>query len=152
MRNRTRFSSEATGVPAGGAPGRRAPEASGGDPGIGPPPLGAVRRPPVPSIVIVTRSTASGAAGPVCVKTPHPGTPAPPRVPPPGAAAVAWCGRTAGRPPVVADQGAWVRLLHSGKVRDVYEDRGDVILVASDRVSVYDVILPTPIPGKGEAL
>jgi phosphoribosylaminoimidazole-succinocarboxamide synthase len=45
-----------------------------------------------------------------------------------------------------------VRLLHSGKVRDVYEDRGDVILVASDRVSVYDVVLPTPVPGKGRIL
>jgi phosphoribosylaminoimidazole-succinocarboxamide synthase len=45
-----------------------------------------------------------------------------------------------------------VELLHSGKVRDVYADRGDVILVASDRVSVYDVVLPTPIPGKGELL
>ena len=45
-----------------------------------------------------------------------------------------------------------MRLLHSGKVRDVYADRGDVILVASDRVSVYDVVLPTPIPGKGGIL
>ncbi|MEV5409365.1 phosphoribosylaminoimidazolesuccinocarboxamide synthase [Thermopolyspora sp. NPDC052614] len=45
-----------------------------------------------------------------------------------------------------------MRLLHSGKVRDVYEDRGDILLVASDRVSVYDVILPTPIPDKGRAL
>jgi phosphoribosylaminoimidazole-succinocarboxamide synthase len=45
-----------------------------------------------------------------------------------------------------------VELLHSGKVRDVYEDRGDIILVASDRVSVYDVVLPTPIPDKGRVL
>jgi phosphoribosylaminoimidazole-succinocarboxamide synthase len=45
-----------------------------------------------------------------------------------------------------------VELLHTGKVRDVYTDRRDVILVASDRVSVYDVVLPTPIPGKGEIL
>jgi len=45
-----------------------------------------------------------------------------------------------------------VQLLHSGKVRDVYADRGDVILVASDRVSVYDVVLPTPVPGKGRIL
>jgi phosphoribosylaminoimidazole-succinocarboxamide synthase len=45
-----------------------------------------------------------------------------------------------------------VELLHSGKVREVYADRGDVILVASDRVSVYDVVLPTSIPGKGELL
>jgi phosphoribosylaminoimidazole-succinocarboxamide synthase len=45
-----------------------------------------------------------------------------------------------------------VELLHTGKVRDVYTDQGDVILVASDRVSVYDVVLPTPIPGKGRIL
>jgi phosphoribosylaminoimidazole-succinocarboxamide synthase len=45
-----------------------------------------------------------------------------------------------------------VELLHSGKVRDVYADGGDVILVASDRVSVYDVVLPTPIPDKGRLL
>ena len=45
-----------------------------------------------------------------------------------------------------------MELLHSGKVRDVYADRGDLVLVASDRVSVYDVVLPTPIPGKGELL
>lgn len=42
--------------------------------------------------------------------------------------------------------------LHSGKVRDVYTDGDDLILVASDRVSVYDVALPTPIPGKGKIL
>lgn len=45
-----------------------------------------------------------------------------------------------------------MKLLHSGKVRDVYFDRGDIILVASDRLSVYDVILPTPIPDKGAVL
>jgi phosphoribosylaminoimidazole-succinocarboxamide synthase len=45
-----------------------------------------------------------------------------------------------------------VDLLHSGKVREVYLDGEDVILVASDRVSVYDVVLPTPIPDKGTIL
>lgn len=45
-----------------------------------------------------------------------------------------------------------VELLHSGKVREVYADRGDVVLVASDRVSVYDVVLPTPVPDKGKVL
>jgi len=45
-----------------------------------------------------------------------------------------------------------VRLLHSGKVRDVYEDGADLVLLASDRVSVYDVVLPTPIPDKGAIL
>jgi phosphoribosylaminoimidazole-succinocarboxamide synthase len=45
-----------------------------------------------------------------------------------------------------------VELLHSGKVRDVYADGDDLVLVASDRVSVYDVVLPTPIPDKGAIL
>jgi phosphoribosylaminoimidazole-succinocarboxamide synthase len=45
-----------------------------------------------------------------------------------------------------------MELVHSGKVRDVYADGDDLILVASDRVSVYDVVLPTPIPGKGAIL
>jgi phosphoribosylaminoimidazole-succinocarboxamide synthase len=45
-----------------------------------------------------------------------------------------------------------MRLLHSGKVRDVYADGSDIILVVSDRVSVYDVVLPTPIPDKGKLL
>jgi phosphoribosylaminoimidazole-succinocarboxamide synthase len=46
-----------------------------------------------------------------------------------------------------------VELLHRGKVRDVYSDRpGEVILVATDRVSVYDVVLPTAIPDKGKLL
>lgn len=45
-----------------------------------------------------------------------------------------------------------MELIHQGKVRDVYADGGDLILVASDRVSVYDVVLPTPIPGKGALL
>ena len=45
-----------------------------------------------------------------------------------------------------------MELLHSGKVRDVYVDGDDLILVASDRVSVYDVVLPTLIPDKGAIL
>ena len=47
---------------------------------------------------------------------------------------------------------ARVELLHSGKVRDVYADGDDLILVASDRISIYDVVLPTPIPDKGRLL
>ncbi|TDD69287.1 phosphoribosylaminoimidazolesuccinocarboxamide synthase [Jiangella aurantiaca] len=46
-----------------------------------------------------------------------------------------------------------MELVHRGKVRDVYADGPDeLILVASDRVSVYDVVLPTPIPDKGKLL
>jgi phosphoribosylaminoimidazole-succinocarboxamide synthase len=45
-----------------------------------------------------------------------------------------------------------LELVHSGKVRDVYADGDDLLLVASDRISVYDVVLPTPIPDKGAIL
>jgi phosphoribosylaminoimidazole-succinocarboxamide synthase len=45
-----------------------------------------------------------------------------------------------------------LELVHSGKVRELYADGDDLIMVASDRVSVYDVVLPTPIPGKGRIL
>jgi phosphoribosylaminoimidazole-succinocarboxamide synthase len=45
-----------------------------------------------------------------------------------------------------------VELIRQGKVRDVYADGDDLILLASDRVSVYDVVLPTPIPDKGAIL
>jgi phosphoribosylaminoimidazole-succinocarboxamide synthase len=45
-----------------------------------------------------------------------------------------------------------LELVHSGKVRELYADGDDIIMVASDRVSVYDVVLPTPIPGKGRVL
>lgn len=45
-----------------------------------------------------------------------------------------------------------MELLRRGKVREVYSDGDDVLLVASDRVSVYDVVLPTSIPDKGAIL
>jgi phosphoribosylaminoimidazole-succinocarboxamide synthase len=43
-------------------------------------------------------------------------------------------------------------LLDSGKVREIYELDSRLLLVASDRVSTYDAVHPTPIPGKGEVL
>ncbi|HEV2608257.1 MAG TPA: phosphoribosylaminoimidazolesuccinocarboxamide synthase [Xanthomonadaceae bacterium] len=46
-----------------------------------------------------------------------------------------------------------VALLHRGKVRDVYALAGnELLIVASDRLSAFDVVLPDPIPGKGEML
>jgi phosphoribosylaminoimidazole-succinocarboxamide synthase len=45
-----------------------------------------------------------------------------------------------------------VEHISAGKVRDLYSIEGDVLLVASDRVSVYDVVLPTFIPDKGALL
>ena len=39
-----------------------------------------------------------------------------------------------------------------GKVRDLYEVGEDLLIVATDRLSAFDVVLPTPIPGKGRVL
>ncbi len=44
------------------------------------------------------------------------------------------------------------RLLNRGKVRDVYEIGDYLLIVATDRLSAFDVVLPTPIPGKGRIL
>jgi phosphoribosylaminoimidazole-succinocarboxamide synthase len=43
-------------------------------------------------------------------------------------------------------------LLASGKVREIYDLSDRLLLVASDRISTYDVIHPTPIPDKGKVL
>ena len=40
-------------------------------------------------------------------------------------------------------------LLFRGKVRDVYDLGAEVLIVATDRLSAFDVVLPTPIPRKG---
>jgi phosphoribosylaminoimidazole-succinocarboxamide synthase len=44
------------------------------------------------------------------------------------------------------------QLLASGKVREIYDEGDRLLMVASDRISTYDVIHPTPIPGKGAVL
>ncbi len=56
--------------------------------------------------------------------------------------------------PSVADlEAAGLTHLHSGKVRDLYTtDTGHLLMVASDRISAYDFILPTAIPDKGRIL
>ncbi len=43
-------------------------------------------------------------------------------------------------------------LIARGKVRELYELDGDLLMVASDRISTYDVVHPTEIPGKGKVL
>ncbi len=43
-------------------------------------------------------------------------------------------------------------LIASGKVREMYQLGEEILMVASDRVSTYDVVHPTPVPGKGEVL
>ncbi len=46
-----------------------------------------------------------------------------------------------------------LKLINRGKVRDIYEiDEQHLLIVASDRLSAFDVVLPQPIPGKGEVL
>ncbi len=55
--------------------------------------------------------------------------------------------------PVIETHIAEYKLLHRGKVRDIYEITEDqLLLVTTDRISAYDVILPTPIPDKGKIL
>jgi len=42
--------------------------------------------------------------------------------------------------------------LHQGKVRDIYAvDDRHMLIVTTDRLSAFDVVLPDPIPGKGSA-
>jgi len=43
-------------------------------------------------------------------------------------------------------------LLASGKVRELYDLGDRLLLVASDRISTYDVVHPTPVPDKGKVL
>ncbi len=45
-----------------------------------------------------------------------------------------------------------LKLLHRGKVRDIYKVGRHLLIVATDRLSAFDVVLPTPIPGKGRIL
>jgi len=46
-----------------------------------------------------------------------------------------------------------LRLRHRGKVRDIYDvDEGHMLIVTTDRLSAFDVVLPDPIPGKGALL
>src|SRR6202521_440269 len=45
-----------------------------------------------------------------------------------------------------------IKFLHRGKVRDLYEVGDRLLIVATDRLSAFDVVLPTPIPDKGHVL
>lgn len=55
-------------------------------------------------------------------------------------------------PVVVTTQLGDVPLFRRGKVRDTYDLGDRLLMVATDRVSAFDVVLPTPVPGKGIAL
>jgi phosphoribosylaminoimidazole-succinocarboxamide synthase len=55
--------------------------------------------------------------------------------------------------PLFESQLKSLRRLHRGKVRDIYEvDERHLLIVATDRLSAFDVVLSDPIPGKGEVL
>jgi phosphoribosylaminoimidazole-succinocarboxamide synthase len=54
--------------------------------------------------------------------------------------------------PVVYTNIPDVPLLHRGKVRDIYDLGDSLLIVATDRISAFDVVLPTPIPDKGKVL
>src|SRR5579862_1884000 len=45
-----------------------------------------------------------------------------------------------------------IRFLNRGKVRDLYDVGDQLLIVATDRLSAFDVVLPTPIPDKGHVL
>jgi phosphoribosylaminoimidazole-succinocarboxamide synthase len=59
---------------------------------------------------------------------------------------------------VMSEQTVWetklpLKLLNRGKVRDIYEvDSQKLLIVTTDRLSAFDVVLPTPIPDKGKVL
>ena len=56
-------------------------------------------------------------------------------------------------PPMHESQVAGLARLHQGKVRDIYAvDDGHMLIVTTDRLSAFDVVLPDPIPGKGRVL
>jgi phosphoribosylaminoimidazole-succinocarboxamide synthase len=56
-------------------------------------------------------------------------------------------------PPVLETNLKSLPLLHRGKVRDLYEiDAERMLIIQTDRLSAFDVILPSPIPGKGRLL
>jgi phosphoribosylaminoimidazole-succinocarboxamide synthase len=56
-------------------------------------------------------------------------------------------------PPLLESSLTSLKFLHRGKVRDLYEiDARRLLIVQTDRLSAFDVILPTPVPGKGKVL
>ncbi|MFN3715889.1 MAG: phosphoribosylaminoimidazolesuccinocarboxamide synthase [Thiobacillus sp.] len=56
-------------------------------------------------------------------------------------------------PPLLESHITSLPLIHKGKVRDIYAVGDDkLLIVTTDRLSAFDVVLPTPIPGKGEVL
>src|ERR1022692_450136 len=56
-------------------------------------------------------------------------------------------------PPLFESRIRSLRRIHQGKVRDIYDvDADHLLIVTHDRLSAFDVVLPDPIPFKGEVL
>ena len=56
------------------------------------------------------------------------------------------------QPAVMKTEFSGLTLTSSGKVRDIYTVEPYLLIVATDRISAFDVIMPNPVPGKGEVL
>lgn len=54
--------------------------------------------------------------------------------------------------PVIRTEFSNLKLLHRGKVRDLYEVEDKLLMVATDRISAFDVVMDDPIPNKGKVL
>ena len=54
--------------------------------------------------------------------------------------------------PVTETHFSDLKLIHRGKVRDLYEVEDMLLMVATDRISAYDVVMDDPVPHKGEVL
>jgi phosphoribosylaminoimidazole-succinocarboxamide synthase len=60
---------------------------------------------------------------------------------------------TTSSPPMLESHLRGLKRIHQGKVRDIYEvDARHLLIVTTDRLSAFDVVLPDPIPGKGSVL
>ena len=56
-------------------------------------------------------------------------------------------------PPLFESRIRGLKKVHQGKVRDIYDvDPEHLLIVTTDRLSAFDVVLPDPIPFKGEVL
>src|SRR6185436_20480571 len=56
-------------------------------------------------------------------------------------------------PPMLESRLSSLKRIHQGKVRDIYAiDEQRMLIVTTDRLSAFDVVLPDPIPGKGRVL
>ena len=54
--------------------------------------------------------------------------------------------------PIIKTEFTNLKLLHRGKVRDLYEVEDKLLMVATDRISAFDVVMDDPIPNKGRVL